>query len=184
MLVFPNVIMTLDSDDDKEFMKLIYERHFIRMMGSAKKILKNTADAEDAVQNAFISLCKKIPLLRTFSCYTLQAYAVVTCRHAALDLLKKRRNSRLVHLEQDVWNAVPSPAASPEETAIGHVQTEELISALKSLPDSARNLLSHKYFENLSDAEIAELTGMQADSVRTALMRARRLLRKKLEDNT
>lgn len=183
MLIFPAVIMMLDGDDDIDFMKRIYEKYYDLMLSTAYRILNNQDDAQDAVHNAFIKLCKKVSLLRTFSCYILQSYVVSTIRHAAIDLCRKEKYDRFVHMEQDDPDALAHQAPSTGEIATRRIENERLMQAIQSLPQTAQDYLRFKYFENLSDEEIAEITGIKPGSVRTAIMRARKLLREKLEED-
>ena len=77
-------------------------------------------------------------------------------------------------------SASEAPDAADAETAEAGLlradEAEAMADALLRLPDRERELLRMKYYEELSDREIARLLGINSGSVRTYLTRARRKL--------
>jgi len=68
----------------------------------------------------------------------------------------------------------------PETVAASSEAGEILLTAMDGLAAQDRALLTMRYREGLSDAELAEATGMPVNTVKTRLFRARRLLKKRL----
>lgn len=131
-----------------------------RMYRAALAILGDPGEAEDAVQDAFVKYLEKRPALEG-------------PRHQANWLLKVTVN-RCKSALRSPWRrrvALPDtlPAAGPEERQ----ELEELM----ALPPKDRLVLHLFYYEGLSAAEIAALTGLTQGSVRSRLCRAREKLR-------
>ena len=87
-----------------------------------------------------------------------------------------RRDARLQSFG-DVPEAPDSADAENAEAGLLRAdEAEAMADALLRLPDRERELLRMKYYEELSDREIARLLGINSGSVRTYLTRARRKL--------
>jgi RNA polymerase sigma-70 factor (ECF subfamily) len=71
-------------------------------------------------------------------------------------------------------------ARGPEEQAANQETGELLLAAMDHLPAQDRALLTLRYREGLSDAELAEATDMKVNTVKTRLHRARLALRQRL----
>jgi RNA polymerase sigma-70 factor (ECF subfamily) len=136
----------------------------------AYSILRNTHDAEDAVQETFLRL------YRTGAWEAAQnerAYLARTAWRIAVDKLRNRRDEPL-HLE---W---PSDGESPEGAALTadwHAAIHRLVGAL---PEELRQPLALSTVEELSSQEIAQVMGIPQGTVRTRIMRARQILRQKM----
>ena len=71
-----------------------------------------------------------------------------------------------------------------EEAADFAAEDRELWEHLQSLPGKYRAVLHLYYYENLTSEEIGALLGLKAAAVRARLMRARRILKKSLEEES
>lgn len=135
-----------------------------RLYRAALAILGNAAEAEDAVQDAFLKYLEHPPRLdRAASAAPwLMRVTVNLCR----DRLRaaSRRN---VPIPEDL------PAPAPEE--------RDGLEELLSLPAEDRALIHLYYYEGFSTAEIAAAMGMREGTVRSRLSRARSKLRVLLE---
>jgi RNA polymerase sigma-70 factor (ECF subfamily) len=132
---------------------------------AAWRVLGNTSDTEDAVQDAFLDalrLHRQGPianwgaLLRRLAC----------CR--ALDLLRKRRPGGALTAEP----AAPR-ALQPDVALVGAETVALLRQALARLPEREAEVFSLRYFGELSNAEIAQALVISAGAVAVALHKAR-----------
>jgi RNA polymerase sigma-70 factor (ECF subfamily) len=71
---------------------------------------------------------------------------------------------------------IKSDTLNPEETSIKKQQTEELKLLIQSLPPRYRNLITLRYFDELSYEEIAQQLDLPLGTVKAQLFRARYLL--------
>jgi len=138
-----------------------------RLYAVAYRLLRNRADAEDAVQRT---------LLKAFAARAAYApqWAVSTWLYRVLsnvciDELRRRR---------------PPPEPSP--TGGGHhaprVEPMDLARALDRVPREARLLLALHYVNGLSYRELAKIRGISVNTVKSQLARGKTILRKALGD--
>jgi len=132
---------------------------------TALAILGNVQDAEDAVQDTFLTWLEKAPDFEDADHEKawLLRVAINRCRTGL------RRSRR--HPEVPLWEELP--AAGPEE----RLELEEVF----ALPPRERAAVHLYYYEGYRTAEIAAITGEPEGTVRSRLSRARKALRIALE---
>lgn len=128
--------------------------------------LDSTADAEDAVQEAFLRLLTARPVFRDAGHE--KAWLIRTTLHRAGDI-RRAAEKRNVPLEE------AAQAAAPE-------QAGELLSAVRALPEKYSAVIHLYYYEGYSIKEIAKLLGLPAPTVGTRLARGRERLRQMLKE--
>lgn len=130
--------------------------------------LSSAADAEDAVQEAFLRLLTARPVFRDAEHE--KAWLIRTTLQRAGDIRRKaeRRN---IPLEEIVEPTAPE---SPGE---------ELRSAVRALPEIYGAVIHLHYYEGYSIKEIAKLLGLPAATVGTRLARGRERLRQMLRED-
>ncbi|MDO4315506.1 MAG: sigma-70 family RNA polymerase sigma factor [Oscillospiraceae bacterium] len=128
--------------------------------------LDSTADAEDAVQEAFLRLLTARPVFRDAGHE--KAWLIRTTLHRAGDI-RRAAEKRNVPLEE------AAQAAAPE-------QAGELLSAVRALPEKYSAVIHLYYYEGYSIKEIAKLLGLPAPTAGTRLARGRERLRQMLKE--
>lgn len=183
MLTFPAAIMLMDDDDDRVFMEKLYVEHRYLLFKVAYDIVKDAQTAEDMVSEACISLIANIDTLRKLNICKVKAYIVTTVRNASLDCVRKRSSqSRKSFLTDEEHNLNVPGQEQVDDDLIRRAEITAIRFALKKMRDPDRELLQMKYFDLMSDAEIAQKLHIQSDSVRYYLTKARRNLRRILEE--
>ena len=155
------------SAKKQTLLQQLYETYWERLVNYADVILRNRADAEDAVQDCFLYVMERPGNLQEVDSPETYHYLSVITKHKALDLM--RAKSRLAEEEE-----------IPEESYELEVP-QGLAPALKGLAPRAREMLLLRYADEISVREIARLYGMQEAAVRQALHRARKDLKDELE---
>ena len=79
------------GDDDRQRLTRLYEKYSGRMFSAARKILGDDPEAEDAVQNAFISVSKKLGKLNELDEDATCGYMFTVVKNEAYMILRKRR---------------------------------------------------------------------------------------------
>ncbi|MGI6215831.1 MAG: RNA polymerase sigma factor [Christensenellales bacterium] len=182
MIAFPNAILLIEDDSDRAFMERLYLNYSKLMYAVAMKRLSNPQDAEDAVHEAILRLMKKISLLKQKNSYVLRRYIVVTIDRVSIDLAIKKGRHPFTAIEEDFIESIEDTNASVEDLVMIDIEHEELIKALRQLPQREQNILRWKYYELWPNEEIAQALGIKKNSVRKYLMNARRLLKAILEE--
>jgi len=144
-----------------------------RMYTTAQHILHDTGRAEDAVQQAMISIWRQLPRLADPDHFQAWSYRIVV-RAAYAEARHRRR-----------W--ILRPAATPVERTFAHdhafavADRDQLRRGFSRLPIDHRAVLVLKHFAGLSNAEIAEAIGIPEGTVRSRLHHGIRSLRAALE---
>lgn len=171
-MLFPVVILAIMDDADREWMKALYIRYNLTMFRMARALTDSPQDAEDVVSDACVSLIKKIDVLKRLDDSVLEGYIISTTKNAAYTLHRKRSARKEVGVE-DMSSSVEDAAPAPDERLLQACTIEELIDAIDQLSEGDQAVIRMKYFEKLSDREIAAALGVREGSVRSRLTRAR-----------
>jgi RNA polymerase sigma-70 factor (ECF subfamily) len=148
-------------------------------------------DAEDVMQDALIKTYKHVGTIKDPSAF--RTWLFRTVRNACLMKRRKRVDepSRVESLDQPDGHGtdghrapsrdVATGAKGPDELAMNAWLGERLRHALAQLPPAYRMIVLLREMEGLSTREVAEVTRMSEDNVKTRLHRARVMLRESLE---
>lgn len=154
---------SLDTEETISRMVTEYSSMLLRL---ACTRLDSLADAEDAVQEVFLKLLTTRPAFRDAEHE--KAWLIRTTLHRAADL-RKAAARRNVPLEE---------AARAAEIEDGN----ELLQAVRALPEKYSAVIHLHYYEGYSMKEIAKLLGIPAATVGTRLARGRERLRQMLKE--
>jgi RNA polymerase sigma-70 factor (ECF subfamily) len=166
----------LASNEDEEFEALVTRQsRFVFRVTYA--ILRNSHDAEDAVQETFLKLYRN----RSWKGMDNErAFLARTAWRVAIDRLQIDRlpESPATHAEPESEPACAS--LNPEQWAIGASQHASIHRMIDALPEELRQPLALSAIDELNSREIAAILDIPEGTVRTRLMRARQLLKQKL----
>lgn len=147
-----------------EYIKELLESYGKSMLRAAYSILKNTSDAEDAVQEAFIRLAKNQPEFNSLDHE--KAWLLRVTINISKNMLKAAwRNNLPIH--EDI------PCSREDEN--------EVLSCVLSLPERYRTIIHLYYYESYSIKEIAAILRLPPATVGTRLSRGRNLLKNMLK---
>lgn len=157
---------------------------------------RRVPDAEDVVQAVFLKLYEKPPtwLGNGLECDGGRAMAAVPEREPARDEHLRAWFIRVTVNEcKSLWRSLwrqrvelreirDGDAPPFEEPAFAEPAHEALYAALGTLPEKCRIVVHLFYFEDMGTREIAEVLGIKEPTVRTRLVRARKLLKQSLKE--
>jgi RNA polymerase sigma-70 factor (ECF subfamily) len=159
--------------DERAFAELV-ERYGGRMLAVARRMLRSPADAEDAVQRAFLRCFTGAAGYRPEWAVSTWLYRILS--NVCIDELR-RRGARG---ETDLSAGNGKEAGrgdSPEESL-------DVRRALDSLPREARILVALRYVNGLSYRDLARIRGISLNTVKSQLARAKSILRATLGGGT
>ena len=155
--------------NDRKAQKKLYELLYKPMYNLSLYMVKNAADAEDLMQETFISAYKNLNSYKNhvrFD-YWLKRIAINKC----IDFLRAKKQVTFIE-EENVLNIIKSedPVIESDESK------QELIRIIKenvlNLPDGYRIILTLYYFEGYDHQEIAEILDIKESTSRSQLNRA------------
>jgi RNA polymerase sigma-70 factor (ECF subfamily) len=164
-------LLTRMGQGDENAMEDVFRRYSGAVYSVALRVLHDTGQAEDVMQEIFLQLWRK-PAAFVQARGSLGAWLVVVARNRAIDLLRRRKPSDSV---DDVVLASPINVADEAER---NTMMEKVRRVIADLPAEQRKSLELAYFEGLSHTEIASRTGDPLGTVKTRVRHALITLRK------
>jgi RNA polymerase sigma-70 factor, ECF subfamily len=161
--------------------ELVMRRHNRTLFRTARAILRDDAEAEDALQEAYLQAYNAIGGFRAEAKLSTWLARIVA-NQALMRLRKRVRRGEVLPLNPmaDAENVEIDMQKTPEQEA-HRIQVRKLLEAqIDSLPDAYRTVFMLRAVEELSVEETAAVLQVPEPTVRTRLFRARSLLRAKL----
>jgi RNA polymerase sigma factor (sigma-70 family) len=140
------------------------------MFNVSFRILGNDADAEDALQEAFISAFKSISTFRADSTFGAWLKRIVV--NKAITILKKKRME--IFPDDEHWDVAEAEQEAEYKEGLS---VEQVRTAIQQLPDGYRTVLSLYLLEGYDHQEIAEITGITESTSKSQLNRAKNKLK-------
>lgn len=155
----------------------LYNQYYKAMYNTALRITGDTAEAEDAMQEAFLNAFRKIDTYREE--VSVGAWLKKIVVNKALDAVKNRKS--FVDLDH-----APEMVDRDEENDEyhGELAMDKIKKALYTLPERHRVILSLYLLEGYDHEEIAEIMDISYASSRTEYHRAKKRLQKELQQKS
>ncbi|RUV44183.1 MAG: RNA polymerase sigma factor [Mesorhizobium sp.] len=167
--------------------RLIIKTHNQRLYRIARGVVRNDAEAEDIVQEAYMRAFASLDSFRGDASLSTWLSRIVI--NEALGRLRKKK--RIVAMPENPDAQIIrfplnsndlNPGDDPERTMAQRQILGLVERATDSLPDVYRTVFVARVIEGLSIEETADLLGIRPETVKTRLHRARALVRKALDD--
>lgn len=169
------MLLLLILDEDRNIISAIYSKNYKRMLYVASQIL-GQAHGEEALHDVFVNLMEKYQK-NIFELRDKPAlFFVLVVRNHSINLL---RNERLEYTSLDDETMFTFDL---EEQIIAEDSEKELIKLIRSLNPVMREVLEYKYILGYSNKEIAKELNTTETVVSSRIDRAKKALKKKLED--
>jgi len=183
---------------DASAFTLLVERHQRQIYRLALRMMGNEADAEEILQESFLSAFGKLEEFRGDASFGSWVYRIAA-NSALMRLRRRRRAPDLVAASEEDTSDLPAgPRFGPDgghldpprsdwslraDDALQNQQLGRAIEqAVANLSDDYRVVFLLKDVDGLSNEEIGELLGLSVPAVKSRLHRARLVLREKLGD--
>ena len=159
--------------------RALVRRHTPMVYRLALRTLRHPADAEDATQETFVKMSRYLESYDPTR--PLGPWLGRITYHECLRRLGQVADSRNDATSPDALDLTALPNAPAPESATASREAQDLVTrAVDQLPAQDRFLIGLRYREGQTDVEVAEATGMNVNTVRTRLFRARQALRRLL----
>jgi RNA polymerase sigma-70 factor, ECF subfamily len=159
----------------------LFQKHHRRVFRTAYRVTGSAADAEDVLQTVFLRVTRGQEAAATAD--NTEAYFSRAAVNASLDLLRSRRRSRAVAIDDVENDASLTPFISKQnpETHQEDRELRKLIrEAVSKLGETAGQMFALRYFEGYGNGEIAQMMNTSALVVGVTLHLARSRLRKEI----
>ena len=140
----------------------------------AFSVLRNAADAEDAVQETFLRVLRHRDTLDEVRDPRVWLIRIVW--NVVLDRKRRAKTRPETDDVDELARVLPSAGLSAEQIAAAAQHHASVLACVDKLPTKERQVLTLSAFEELSSVEIAGVLGITESSVRSRLFRARNLM--------
>lgn len=157
----------------KKAQKLLYDLYSRKYYGICLRYFKNSNEAEDALQEGFIRIFNSIDKFRFEGSFEgwMRRIIVNTTLNFYKANLKHYYNSDFEELEEIIED---------ENTNYDKLTVDLMLKTIRELPDGYRLVFNLFEIEGYSHKEIAEMLGISINTSKSQLMKAKKLLQKKL----
>ncbi|AXK81814.1 RNA polymerase sigma factor [Pseudolabrys taiwanensis] len=166
-------LMARVARGDQPAFRALARRHLPAMVGLARRVLGNTADAEDVAQEAMLRVWTHAPRWQPVAAFKTWLTRIVV--NLCLD---RKRRAAWVDLEEagDLVDRTPDAVERMETNE----RERQLQSAIEKLPDRQRAAIVLTYSEGMSNAQVADILDTSVSAVETLLIRGKQNLRRAL----
>ena len=159
---------------DPQTLGQLYETHAPQLLNLCLRYVKNRAEAEDVLHDAFVVIFTHIDAVRDETKLVHWMTAIV--RNLALRHAKAAKERLRLH------EAMTEEPADDSPTPSSAIPMERLLEAIETLPRGYGEVFRLAVLDGLSHEEIGQLLGIAPHSSSSQLARAKRMLRKLLAD--
>jgi RNA polymerase sigma factor (sigma-70 family) len=156
---------------DRQSYQTLYDKYSRAMYNTSLRIVNNSADAEDVLQEAFLDAFRSLNDFHYRS--TFGAWLKKIVINKSINSLRKRKPNQEI-VEESVVYSLPD-AEGPDEAEIQY-KVDEVKKAIRRLPDGYRAVLSLYLLEGYDHEEISEILNISHNTVRTQYIRAKQKL--------
>ena len=168
------LVLMIQAGNPGDALGELAKRHYQRCVGRARSILRERADAEDAVQDAWIKACSNLTSLSDHDKFVpwLDRIVVTTC----IDALRKlnSKDARLAPVE--VFEVAALDPDSPQQTALANETDNTVQAAVSALPAKYGEPLRRFHLLGESYKNIAEVLDVPVGTIQSQIARARKRL--------
>ncbi len=178
------VFSMIENEQERKKLEDFYEENKYFLLHYAKKITKNQEMAEEAIQNAFVSIIEKKEKYLELECRDLLRSTVIIVKRKCIDIFRsnKQYSEKLVNkLKEEAKDIDDMYEPAADEKMIFISEYELIRKHMKQIDEVSSLVLEMKYIEGKTYKEIGEELGMTEKHVDTKIMRAKEKVRKLVE---
>jgi RNA polymerase sigma-70 factor (sigma-E family) len=153
---------------------LLFAAHYRELVRLAVLLMHDTAAAEDVTQDAYVALHASWRRVRDAD------KALAYLRASVVNKARSALRRRSVVTRYLAAAPPPGTAPSAEAGALGLLQHEEVLAAIRRLPVRQREAIVLRYYADLSEAQIADAMGVSRGAVKSHVARGMAALRGRL----
>jgi len=179
------LIASFQEGNQLAFEELV-SRYSSKAFSLASRLTRNQEDAEEVLQDVFVTVFRKIQGFEGKSSFSSWLYRVTV--NSALMKLRKNRQDQSVSMEEEQNQVANKPSTTPAYQSEGEAGTTRsevaraLEDAICSLPDDYRPVFVLRDIDGLSSKEVGEILSLSIPAVKSRLHRSRLMLRKELQE--
>ena len=176
------VIAAIENEDDRSLIESLYTDYYVLMLHKAQSMVRDRQAAEDVVEAVMLRLIDRIELLKGCNRASVRSYLVTCVRNEAIDRMRREKKTQSLDDAEERLRKLPDESPQLETSLIREEQIQAVVKALEALDDRERLALRMKYYDRMTEGEIARLFGMSRSGIRNVIDRARRHVEAQLQE--
>jgi RNA polymerase sigma-70 factor (ECF subfamily) len=182
------LVARLQAGDRTAFRELV-RRHQDKVYRLALRLTRDESRAQDAMQDAFLQVFRKIGQFQEQSAFTTWLYRITV--NAALMRMRSEKRHNETSLDEaspryndsgEIAEPVDDWSSAVDDEAANRELAKHAAVAVDALPETYRSVFVLRELEDLSTEEVANILDLTVPTVKTRLHRARLALRKALAE--
>ncbi|MBO5377176.1 MAG: RNA polymerase sigma factor [Ruminiclostridium sp.] len=173
-------LAVLGSEAERNELSHIYEQNIRLFYAVAFSKLHNQHDAEDAIQEAFLSVANNPSLLFRVPAEKRVAYINIIVRNKAYTIWNKKHKTEENHTE--LYDTVFDEDISTEEKVISDFSCRQILKFIDTLSEANRSALYLKIHFGFGNDEIADALGISEEAAKKRISRAASRIRQYMEE--
>lgn len=170
------LLLALCQDGNRLAQLEVYNRYQKAMYNTALRIVKDSAEAEDIMQESFITAFEKLDSFRGTASFGSWLKRIVVNN----SIVKYRKAQRFVAVPDESFTEEAEEAADLDASEYARIRSQQLLDCMGLLNESYKNVLTLHFIEGYDYQEICEILEISYANCRTLMSRAKESLRKKL----
>lgn len=160
--------------EDESCQRELFRKYAGKMLGVCHRYARNTGDAEDIVQDAFIKVFEKIMQFKSEGSFEGWIRRIVV--NTAL------KKYAVIRYDKEIsgYDVTDRNESSMEASAYSHLNEKELLGMINNLPDGYRLIFNLYVIEGYQHEEIAKMLKIQPGTSRSQLVKARNMLKERI----
>ncbi len=155
----------------------LVRKHLPKMVGLARRMLNDGAEAEDVAQEVFLRVWRAAPRWRPGG-----AKFETWMHRVALNLCYDRMRRRREKADPDAGLLVADPAPLASAARLAQQRAAKVQAALAALPERQRAALALVHFQDMTNIQAAEALEISVEALESLLARGRRAMKAALAD--
>ncbi|MBP7214373.1 MAG: sigma-70 family RNA polymerase sigma factor [Candidatus Kapabacteria bacterium] len=173
-------IVTRILDGNKNEFSKIERRYSSLIYSLFKKMVHNSADAEDLTQETFIKIYNNLASYNPV--YPFSSWILKISSNTCIDFLRKKRIDTIPlekqddDNENDIYLQIPDTTSVPDKNLINKEKIQNINKLVNMLPEIYQHIIRLRFEDDLSYSEISETLNIPLGTVKTLIFRARKML--------
>ena len=166
------------NDCEKNKFEIVYNTYKKILFSHAFNIIKNTTDAEDVLQEAFIKIAKNINAIDDINSKETVSFLIVITKNTAYDYIRKTSKIK----EFPISETLEAVDESALEALVSRIEYKEIVSVITDVPSPYNEVLYLHYVKDYSIKKTADLLKKKTATVKMQLVRGKKILLDKLSE--
>ena len=156
---------------DKLAMQVLFARHQVRVYRFVLRLVRDQSVAEELIGEVFLDVWRQAGRFEARS--TASTWLLAIARYKALSALRRRTDQEL---DDEKAATIEDPGDNPEVSVLKKNKGEVLRQCLSALTPEHREIIDLVYYHEKSVEEVAQIVGINENTVKTRMFYARKRL--------